>query len=243
MKKIIQSCLLLVLSAAALAESGNATIVQFTEREKGVGAYSVRYIIRDNIIRIDDDDDAGDYVIYDDVKRMIYSINHDDSTVLVINNKDWDLPEFKFQRNVSWQTLEDSPAINGKKVLNYWLSAGKTVCSEAQVAEGFLLKEAGLLKRYKQTLSGEQVSSLVATPEDMRTPCLLVDQVYNLGSVYDKGFPIQQWHVNGLQRLMVSYKTGEKVSDKLFELPEDYKRYSIGDNLKFGDMDSMPATH
>jgi len=237
MKKIIQSCLFVVAMNAGLvlADNNLATIVQFSEREEGIGAYPVRYIITKDKIRIDDDNDAGDYVLYDDKKRMIYSVNHDDQTILVIKHNEWEIPSFKFQRNVSWNQLEDAPEINGKKVITYWLSAGKTICSEAQVVEGFLSNESALLKRYKQTLSGEQVTSLVATPEDMRTPCLLVDKVYNLGSVYDKGFPIQQWHLNGLKRIMLSYKTDEKISSKLFDLPVDYKRYSLGDNLRFGN--------
>lgn len=241
MKKLIQSCLFVVIMSSGLVKAGTdvATIVKFSEREEGIGAYPVRYIMTKDTVRIDDDNDDGDYVLYDDKKRMIYSVNHDDQTILVIKHNEWELPSFKFQRNVSWKKLEDAPAINGKNVLNYWLSAGETVCSEAQVVEGFLSNESALLKRYKQTLSGEQVTSLVATPEDMRTPCLLVDQVYNLGSVYDKGFPIQQWHVNGLQRIMLSYKTDEKISSKLFDLPADYKKYSIGDNLRFGNGDNM----
>lgn len=218
------------------ADTSEATIVQLTEREKGLGAYPVRYIIAKDLVRIDDNNDDGDYVLYDDNKRVIYSVNHDDSTILVIKHKQWELPGFKFERNVSWKKLDNAPSIDGKSgVFSYWLSAGKTVCSEAQIVEGFLAAESRLLKRYKETLSAEQISSLVATPEDMQTPCMLVDQVYNQGSVYDKGFPIQQWHVNGLQRMVTSYKSGEKVAADLFKLPKDYKRYSMGDNLSFGN--------
>ena len=219
---------------------GNATIVQFTERETGIDAYPVRYVIAKDLLRIDDNNDDGDYVLYDDKKRVIYSVNHGDSTILVINNSDWSMPDFKFARNVSYKKLEDAPTIDGNSIYTYWLSAGETICSEAQVVEGFLKHESRLLERYKQTLSAEQVTSLVATPEDMRTPCMLVDQVYNTGSVYTKGFPIQQWHVNGLQRIMTSYKTGVEVAGKLFELPEGYKRYSIGDNLTFGEPGDNP---
>lgn len=242
LKNIIISFFLVGFFSAVHAE-GNATIVQFTERETGIDAYPVRYVITKDLLRIDDNNDDGDYVLYDDKKRIIYSVNHGDSTILVINNREWTMPEFKFARNVSYQKLENAPAINGKSVFTYWLSAGETVCSEAQVVEGFLKNESDLLKRYKQTLSAEQVTSLVATPEDMRTPCMLVDQVYNLGSVYTKGFPIQQWHANGLQRIMTSYKTAVEVAGKLFELPEDYKRYSIGDNLTFGQPGDMPLNH
>ena len=242
LKQLIISIFLVGYFPAVNADD-NATIVQFTERETGIDAYPVRYVIANDLLRIDDNNDDGDYVLYDDKKRIIYSVNHDDLTILVIKNSEWTMPEFKFSRNVSYQKIENAPAINGKSVFSYWLSAGETVCSEAQVVEGFLKRESALLKRYKQTLSAEQVTSLVATPEDMRTPCMLVDQVYNQGSVYSKGFPIQQWHVNGLQRMMTSYKTGVEVAGKLFELPKDYKRYSIGDNLTFGQPGDMSLKH
>lgn len=223
-----------VLMSNAWAASNTATIVQFNEREEGIDPYQVRYIFTNDMVRIDDNNDAGDYVIYDDNKRIIYSVNNSDSTILVIKNKKWDMPNFEFQRNVTWKLIEDAPKVESKSVYTYWLSANETICTEAQVVEGLLLKESKMLKRYRQTLSAAQVDSLVATPEDMRTPCLLVDKVYNAGNVYDKGFPLQQWHKDGLQRIMTSYKTEEKYSTKLFELPEKYNRYSIGDNLGFG---------
>lgn len=219
----------------AQAETKDVTIVKFSEREQGIDPYPVRYLIAKDILRIDDDKDDGDFIIYDDKKRIIYSVNHDDSTILIIKYKDWALPSFSFTRNVSWKALEGAPKVDNKSVYSYWLSAGKTVCSEAQVADGFLESESKMLMRYKKTLSAGQVDALVATPEEMRTPCLLVDKVYNTGSVYEKGFPLQQWHVNGLQRVMSSYNTDQKVSAQLFTLPENYKRYSLGDNLSFGE--------
>lgn len=238
MLKILSIVSMVLTSAIFTTVNANeieVTVVKFTEREQGIDPYPIRYIIDKEFLRVDDDDDKGNYVLYDDKKRIIYSINHDDSTILVINNTDWKLPDFKFSRNVSWKVMDGAPKINNKPVYTYWLSAGETVCSEAQVAEGFLMQEAQLLMRYRQTLSSGQVEAIVATPEEMRTPCLMVDKVYNTGSVYEKGFPVQQWHLNGLQRLMTGYKTAEKVSTKLFELPEKYKKYEMGDNLSFGE--------
>jgi len=236
-KIILPASIVMLLSSLALvscSKEKTMTVVQFDEREKGIDPYQVRYLFADHVVRIDDNNDKGNYVIYDDKKRMIYSVNHDDSTVLEIKNSEWEVPKFGFERNVSWKLLEGAPAVDSKPVYSYYLSADETVCSEAQVVEGFLLAESHLLKRYRQTLSAGQAESIEATPEELRTPCLLIDSVYNTGSVYDKGFPLQQWHLNGLQRIMTSYKTDEKYNAKLFELPKDYKHYSMGDNLSFG---------
>lgn len=238
MFKIIKTVLMTLLSMVAVnacADSDTVTIVQFDEREKGIDPYQVRYIFADEMLRVDDNADEGNFIIYDDKKRIIYSVNHDDSTILTIVNKDWKLPTFEFQRNVTWKLIDGAPAFDSKPVYNYWLSANETVCTEAQVVEGFLLKQAEMLMRYRSTLSAGQVDSLAATPEDMRTPCLLIDNVYNTGSVYEKGFPIQQWHLNGLQRIMTTYKKGEKFKAALFDLPTQYKKYSMGDNLSFGE--------
>ena len=238
MMKIINITLIALVGlmfVSACTENKTATIVLFDEREEGIDPYQVRYIFTKDTLRVDDNNDAGDYVLYDDKKRIIYSVNHGDSTILTIEYKDRKLPAFDFQRNVTWKPLEDAPAFEAKQVYSYWLSADEVVCTEAQVVEGLMLKESEILKRYRQTLSAAQVDSIAATPEDMRTPCLLIDNVYNTGSVYEKGFPLQQWHLKGLQRIMTSYKTGEKYSPELFELPKDYKKYSMGDNLGFGD--------
>ncbi|MDH5423821.1 MAG: hypothetical protein OEY29_02355 [Gammaproteobacteria bacterium] len=238
MLNIITSTLILILCMLSVdisAESRSVITVHFDEREKGIDPYPVRYIFAGNILRVDDNTNDGDFILYDDKKRVIYSVNHDDSTILVIENKDWKMPVFTFQRNVSWRLIEDAPAFDSKPVYNYWLSANEKVCTEAQVVEGFLIKEAHLLKRYRQTLSAGQVDAIAATPEDMRTPCLLIDNVYNTGSVYEKGFPIQQWHLNGLQRIMTTYKKDTQYKESLFVLPKDYKKYSMGDNLSFGE--------
>lgn len=231
----ITAMMFALLFLSACSENNTVTTVQFDEREEGIDTYQVRYIFSNNSIRIDDNNNDGDFVIYDDSKRIIYSVNHGDATILTIKHKNWKMPVFKFERNVTWKIIDDAPKFESKPVYNYWLSANETVCTEAQVVEGLLLKESKMLKRYRETLSAAQVDSIVATPEEMRTPCLLIDKVYNTGSVYEKGFPLQQWHKNGLQRIMTSYKTDEKYSEKLFVLPTEYKTYSMGDNLGFGE--------
>lgn len=233
--KITITVLFSLLVFSACSDNNSITSVQFDEREKGIDPYQVRYLFSKDMLRVDDNSDDGDFVLYDDKKRIIYSVNHDDATILIVKNEDWEIPKFKFDRNVTWEPLEDAPKFESKTVLSYWLSADSTVCTEAQVVEGLLLNESLMLKRYRQTLSAAQVASIDATPVDMRTPCLLIDKVYNAGSAFEKGFPIQQWHKDGLQRIMTSYKTGEKYNAKLFELPKNYKEYSIGDNLGFGE--------
>ena len=233
--KITISALFSLLVFSGCSENNSITTVQFDEREKGIDPYQVRYLFSNNMLRVDDNSDEGDFVLYDDEKRIIYSVNHDDATILIVKNTDWDMPKFEFDRNVTWKAIEDAPKFESKTVLNYWLSADSTVCTEAQVVEGLLLDESLMLQRYRQTLSSAQVASLAATPEDMRTPCLLIDKVYNAGSAFEKGFPIQQWHKDGLQRMMTTYKENEEFNPKLFELPKDYKEYSIGDNLGFGE--------
>lgn len=230
------SLVLLVLSAfnASAADISDVTIVEFSEKENDASPYPVRFLFSKQLLRIDDGNNDGDYVLYDDSTRNIYSVNHEDQTILAIVFEQWEMPEFKFKRHISWKKMDNAPLIDGKPISHFWLVADEKICVDAQIAEGFLNAESQMMQRYKTSLSSGQVKSIVATPEEMQTPCLLADQVYNDGSLFLKGFPVQQWHITGLQRLMTGFKKQQTVADQLFQLPINYKKYSMGDDLTLG---------
>ena len=207
-----------------IAADLSAQAFWYEELEQDLPASLYRYLVTDHFMRIDRGQAADDYILFDAAKKMIYSINHGDQTVLTIKSDPWQLPEFEFKRHQVTKQLEDGPKLFGKTVTNYRLFANRDMCVEIQLVPDMHLQSRTMFRHYQQVLSGQQVQSLFNTPEDMRSPCFLVDQVFNTGDYYDQGLPVQEWHSRGYVRLLKDVMS-LKVDEKLFSLPEKYQSY------------------
>lgn len=198
----------------------------YNEQEPGTDVYKVRFIVSDEYIRIDDIDDSSGYIIYDHHKKTIYSVSHFDKSILVIPYYEFKSPVIESGIKVNYKALTDAPKISGKTVYNYTAHAETEKCMDIQLVSGLLPKVTKLMKAYQGIVAGQQVKVLKTTPVEYQTACFLYDQVYNDGKYYEKGLPIQEWHSNGKQRVLVSYKE-IKVNLSIFDFPSDYREYSL----------------
>lgn len=213
-----------VFSSAVAAEKLKSFALYYDEIEVGAGVQSMRYLINDKFIRIDNGNDKADFVLFDVNKKTIYSVNHDDQTILKIENNAWARPEFDFKVSVKQGVMSAAPKIQNKTVFSYTVSAGKKVCTDVFLIKNIHAKEMKILHQYQQILSGQQVATLSNTPKDMQTPCFLVDQVYHAGDYYKIGLPVKISYSRDYTKLLNDFKYIE--SDlKLFKLPEAYKEY------------------
>ncbi|MFW2371643.1 MAG: hypothetical protein ACN4GM_00860 [Gammaproteobacteria bacterium] len=203
----------------------NAQAFWYEELEQDLPPSLQRYLVTDHFLRIDSGQAGDDYILFDAARKIIYSINHDDQTILTIASKPWQLPEFEFQRHQVTDKLQQGPKLFGQTVTNYRLFADRDMCTEIQLVPEIHPRSRAMFRDYQQVLSGQQVQSLFNTPEDMRSPCFLIDQVFNTGEYYDQGLPVQEWHSRGYVRLLKDVKP-LKVDETLFSLPENYQEYS-----------------
>lgn len=227
---------LATMAAAATAETGDAitsaTRLVYQELEDGVDAFENRYLFTQRYLRIDDPEDASGYILFDVDEGKIFSVSHFDRTILVI--PEYPLKEVPgtFHDGIDFEKLPEAPPIDGRPVYTYRASAAAPgdaemqVCADIQLVPGLLPAAAGMLRRYMQVMSSQQQMNLEKTPADMRTPCMLQDQVFNEGAYYDRGLPIQEWHSNGKRRLLRDFGRVD-VDASLFALPPDYRRFSI----------------
>lgn len=218
--------LFLVLGVSSLVQAEtDVAVFWYEEQETGTSADLLRYVVSKDFLRIDNGHSDDDFLLYDHNSKKIYSANHDDRTVMVIQNMAWTIPEFSFSHDVKIKTLKDAPQIAGKQVISYQVFAGKELCADIQLLPNSFSEEMKLFRDYQISLSGQLVASLHNTPKEYQTPCFLLHQVYNQGEYYSQGLPIQEWHGRGYMRILKNY-TREKVSDDLFKLPKDYTEYS-----------------
>jgi len=114
--KISIIILLSFISNALMAEKVKSLVLFYEEVEQGTDSQNARYIINENFLRIDNGDAAADYILFDVKKKNIYSVNHDDQTILHIENNEWVQPEFEFSVSTEQNVMKDAPKIYDKMV-------------------------------------------------------------------------------------------------------------------------------
>lgn len=226
MKKILSLILMLLLTETVLAKNIKTLALYYEEVEEGVGAQTMRYLINEEFIRIDNGDPKADFILFDVNKKTIFSVNHEDQTILKINNYPWKQPEFDFKTTVIEKPMLEAPKIFNKTVFNYQAKAEKAVCTQVFLIKDTYPEQMQTLYLYQQVLSGQQVTTLKSTPKELQTPCFLVDQVYHAGEYYLSGLPVQITYSRGYAKLLKDIKPLE-VDTGLFKLPKDYSDYKL----------------
>lgn len=222
--------LLLISLSADAGDTMNALKLSYQELEQGIDPYIVTYTVTGDYMKIDDEADDSGYIIYDINKNRIYSVSHQDQAILVV--PEYPEQNFKpdFNIDIEYEIFKDAPTISGKQVYSYRVNAAtdtkSETCMKIQLVPGLLPDVAGSLQGFQRLMSGQQALTLEQTPEEYRTPCYLVDQVYNRGEYYSKGLPIHEWHSNERMRQLLNYEEVE-VNASIFDIPKDYRQYSL----------------
>lgn len=201
----------------------------YDEQEIGTDPYQVKFTVTNRYLRIDQLGDLSGYVIFDDKKKVIYSVAHHDESVLVIPKYGYQKPDLTKAVDIAYAIIPDAPKIESKATYRYRVTASdksKKKCMDIILAEGLLPEVTGIFASYQKILAGQQSRLLEATPKEYQSSCFLSDQVFNEGDYYRKGLPIQEWHSNGKTRLLTSYKK-VKVDSRIFKSEEAYKKYSL----------------
>jgi len=227
----ILNCVFMLASAPAIAaEQVSAVKLVYQEFEENVEPYRVTYTVANKYLRIDDGSDNSGHIVFDIKANKIFSISHLDKSILVI--PEHPAVEFKpdFNIDVVYKPMTGAPEISGKQVYNYRVKAliGVTseTCMDIQLVPELLPKVANALQSFQKIISGQHVSNLEKTPEEFRTPCYLVDLVYNKGDYYSKGLPVIEWHSNGKIRQLVNFEEAE-IDASMFSIPAEYRQYSL----------------
>lgn len=214
---------MLLLPAKVAAERVSATEIWFTEKEPATATYAVRMLVTEKYLRIDDGADAGDFVLLDRSARIIYSLSHEDRSILVIPARPVDRKEpTEHHHRTERVPLDDSPSITGKEVTLYRLYTDDKVCVEVAAAESLLPEAVSALSEFHSLLAGEHAAVALRTPEDLMSACDLTDNVFRPRRYLQFGFPVTVRFSNGRERLLNRYGVRE-VDESLFDLPPDYR--------------------
>ncbi len=227
-KKLIAVALMLGLSAAASAQALDGVMLKYMVSEQGVEPYPSRIIITDKMVRMDDDDVQGDYLLFDRQKQLISSVTHEDGTVFEIPSRKLATESpIPLQRDHTLEADNKAPEIGGKQPHQLRLFVNEKLCYDAVVVPGLLPDTLKALRDFNRVLGGEQGKMLGELPQEMLDGCDLTLHTFHPEWTLESGIAIQEFDLTAQRgRLLVDIDQQFKADEDLFVLPADYKRYS-----------------
>jgi len=214
---------------AGSAETVSATMLSFQEMEQGMEPYLTRMLVTDKYIRIDQGDGSEGYVLFDRENKRIYSVLHDSEQILVVDPiKPLSATPGDLKLREEVMEDKDMPLVGGIQPKHYQFYANDTLCYHVIAIDGFLPEVARALISYQTVLAAQQEETIDTTPVELQTPCYRANYVYAAIRYVSKGFPFEQWDIEGYRRSLVDYEEGKKVDRRLFALPDGYGFFTIG---------------
>jgi hypothetical protein len=201
-----------------------STLIWFQERESGTDYYRVRMIMNDHFLRIDDGEQSNGFVLFDRDQKTIYSVDHENRSVLVLSDKLINLDKPKLFRLTEEEVnSEDSPLIGGSKIKIHRLYTNKQLCFEVASAADLLPDAVGVLREFHRALAAEQAAAMQYMPKDLASDCDLSEMVFVPDRYLNFGFPVRQRDYNGKLRELEEFDSNYRADPRLFELPIGYR--------------------
>lgn len=211
------------ITACSTDKAPSATFLSFVESD-AQGEYSVRMLVSEKFLRIEDGVTQDGFILLDRAARVVYSINHEDKSVLVMRSRPVTLSPPKVFTHAVERVAENLPAVDGKPVVHYRLLTNRENCFDVYAAKGLLPEALAALREFHQALAGEQSSVQAQVPAGFQSPCDLADHIFLPTRYLDQGFPVRQVNRAGVMRQLVNYKTGVPIEPGIFDIPKEYKQ-------------------
>ncbi|MBW9258969.1 MAG: hypothetical protein K1562_15250 [Candidatus Thiodiazotropha sp. (ex. Lucinisca nassula)] len=215
----------LLQSTTLLAQTLKVQRLQYEVTEAGQTPYLSRMLVTEQMVRIDQGSDSADFILFDRAEQVIYSVDSEERTVLVINPKpvnqpDNQLPDIKVQA----KDVGEAPLVAGRKAQHWALLVNGQPCQEAMVLPEVMTKSVAALGEYLGLLAKQHKITMSGVPMAYRDDCADAIQVYAPDALQVKGLPLRSWDINGNQQALTDYSESETVDAELFNLPEAFTR-------------------
>ncbi len=226
-RKIIALLLALVLSKAVMAAAVDGVMLRYMVSEPGLQPYPSRVIVTPGFIRMDDGDTAGDYLLFDRKQQLISSVTHEDETVLEIPLREVTMPSpVEIKRHHTLERDDKAPKVDGKPPQQLRLYVNDRLCYEATVVPGLLPDVVAALRSFHRVLAGEQGKMVAELPVEQIDGCDLALHTYHPEWSLASGLAIQSFDAALRQgQLLVDIDQTFRADEKLFQLPDNYRRY------------------
>jgi hypothetical protein len=234
MKKLVMFLTVGLLASCANQYQGD-TLVLFTEKEKDVEPYQTRMIVTKEYVRIDDGEGAKSFVLFDRNKKIVYSVNPDEQSVMSVHEKKLAKgakfePPFKLTHSVKeMPAMKDAPTINNETARHFQLITNDEVCYNVVAVKGLMPEVVKALTEFHLLMATDSIVTFNNMPADLHNACDITISTFEPTRQLEFGFPIQEWGKDEYSRALVDYKTDYKADAKLFVFPEGYQHYTVQD--------------
>ena len=235
---LFTACCILLLTACGKSgdRAGTASqivtdvnILTYEEQEAGTDSYIVRVLVSPGYVRFDDGYAASDFALLDRQSRKVFSVSHEDHSILVIENQPNDVTLYPLVKLTETRTPDtEAPAIAGKQPVHINYLANENLCFQAVILPDVMGDAVAGMAEYAEVLAERQLNNMESVPKSMQTPCFLSRHVYAADRQYRDGLPVQEWDNTGYFRTLTNFSENETVPAALFELPVEYERFSPG---------------
>jgi len=226
--RIIVLLLMSGLGAAASAEGLDGVMLKYMVSEQGLEPYPTRIIVTDTVVRMDDGESGGDYLLFDREKRLIRSVTHGDATVLEIPARELAASSpIALQREQQLEADTKAPEIGGRQPHTLRLLVNEQPCYDAVVVPGLMPDVVKALRDFNRLLAGEQGKRLADLPAEVLDGCDLALHTFHPEWPLESGLAIQEYdHSLQRGRLLVDIDQAYQADAELFKLPADYRHYT-----------------
>ena len=237
MKKIIFT--LFALLIAACQQAPHDQLIVYVENEKDVEPYKTRIIVTPKFIRFDEGDESNTFLLFDRVKKLAHSVNHEMKNMMVLHGKETAVSA-PMELNHSVKIIDDikdAPKIAGVTPIHRQHSTNDQVCFDVISAQGLMPEAVKAMIEFHEMLSTDSASTFNVMPADMHDPCAISMSTFAPTRHLQHGFPVQEWK-SGYARSLVDYQEKYKADANLFVLPKDYFSYTVQE-FREGRVDMM----
>ena len=231
---IKQSLLLIVfllalpLSTLSAETSTNNDLVMteiiFEEVEPGLEPFKSRLLLSKKMLRLDDDDDQGDYILYDREAHEIHSFNHEDKSHLMMKPLPVEVLDFEIDFKVESKPLTDAPKVNAVVPVQHQFFADKKLCKKSLNVKGLLPDLTQVLIDYEQVIVEQSKQTLWQIPADVRSSCYMSNNYLYASDYLKVGFPLFVTDDLGRQKKLLSFRQIKK-DRSIMQQPVGYNLY------------------
>jgi hypothetical protein len=184
-------------------------------------------------MHLSDSRSPADYILFNRKEQTIYNVTQSDRTIMVIKKKPIDIkPPITLDYEEESQPSGAIPKINGRQATHYRFSANGQHCYDAVVLpDDFMPDVLTAMRNFRLVMAGEHATTLDRIPKDMLDPCDLSLNVFHALKHMEHGLPIREWDRHGYLRFLKDYRLDIVAGEGTLDLPKDFRRYSIGDEL------------
>lgn len=232
MKKLVLLMLSAFLFSCSQKEQSDILIL-FVEQEEGVEPFQTRMIVNKKFLRIDDGKSSNSFVLYDRIKKVVYSTSPDEERIMAIHEKKLKKgeafdPPFKLTHSIKkMPKMTDAPTINGDSAKHFQLITNDKICYDVVTIKGLMPNAVKALTEFHKHMASDSIVTFNNMPADMHDACDMTSTTFEPTRQYELGFPLQEWGKRDYSRSLVDFDENYKADPKLFVLPKGYQNYTV----------------